>query len=125
MSKTQRYYSLGIWKNINRTNAMRFLPLTDKNPQQKEDHENSKHLDHQPAVAADSTPVLQKFSLSTADVRYDIFGIGIDPLDHFCLLGDHLSELGKYTSQFVNRRFDGCYGIGSAVQIGLVRRLFF
>lgn len=109
---------------MNKANS-RSTHLADENPQQEENHKDSEHLDYKPAVAADSAPVFEQLSLRSADVRYDILGIRINSLDHLSLLGNHFCQLCEYTPQFMDGGFDGRYGIGTTVEIRLVRRLLF
>lgn len=66
----------------------------------------SKHLDDQPAITADTRPILQKLSLSTFYIRYYVLRLVVDPLDHLALLSDHLRKLTEDPTKFGNRFLD-------------------
>ena len=82
-------------------------------------NKNTKHLCNQPPIARDSRPVFEKFLLRALDIVHDVLAViyqsglhskqvrgylrvGINALDHVCLLADHGCELPKDGAQLID-----------------------
>ena len=69
--------------------------------------QNAEHLQHEPPVARYTGVILEKFSLSTADIGRDVHRIRVDSLYCLSLLRDHLRQLREDLAQFRDSRLDG------------------
>lgn len=56
-------------------------------------HQHAKHLRDEPPVPRYAGPVFHEFALGAFDVLDDVFGVGVDPLDHFaaCMMSKRRS----------------------------------
>lgn len=56
-----------------------------------EDNQYAEYLEHEPTVTRNARIIFEQFSLRAADIGRDVDSVGVDALDRFPLLGDHLS----------------------------------
>ncbi len=71
-------------------------------------YKDTKNFHHQPSIRADTSVILEKFPLRATNVICNVYGISINSLNRFALLGDHRCQLSENLTELSDSGFDRC-----------------